>query len=116
MRDPVQFIDQLMSSGSAWIYGAMFAIAFLEGLILTTFLISGTIVVVLVGSFVARGTCDAFESFAAVYVGTILGDVVSYYLGSKLPGVLGLKARIKRFDALREPLKRRPFVFTIAAH
>lgn len=116
MSSILHLVDQLLSSGSPWVYAAIFAVALPEGFVLTTFLVSGTIAIAAIGALVARGYFNPVFAFGCIYLGTLLGDSLSYLLSTRLQYLPAVAARLRAYDAYRAPLARRPFIFTVLGH
>jgi membrane protein DedA with SNARE-associated domain len=105
-----------LSSGSIWVYPLIFLVALLEGFVLTTFFVNGTIAIVAVGALVAGGSLNPMFAYLSVYLGTLAGDALSYFLATKIQNVPYLANRLQKFEKYRAPLARRPFTFTILGH
>jgi membrane protein DedA with SNARE-associated domain len=116
MPDVLQFLDQLVSSNSPWIYAIIFAVAVLEGFVLTTFFVSGTIAIAATGALVARGLLSPSLAFLCVYLGTLLGDSISYLLSARIQHFPSVADKLRAYDHYRAPLARRPFAFTVLGH
>ncbi len=116
MPNLLDFMDQLLNSGSSWVYAVIFAIALLEGFVLTTFLINGTIAIVAIGALLAQGYLNPIYALTCIYVGTLSGDSLSYFLSARLQKFKAIAGRLQAYDSYRAPLARRPFVFTILGH
>jgi membrane protein DedA with SNARE-associated domain len=111
-------IDSFIATftASEWVYWAIFVLAIAEASALTSFFLSGTIGLVVVGVLIAQGLLDPFFSIAAVYVGTLIGDVSTFFLSSQLQKVRYIRSAIARFEPVREPLGKAPVRFILAGH
>ncbi|MDO3376811.1 bifunctional DedA family/phosphatase PAP2 family protein [Geoalkalibacter halelectricus] len=69
---------------SGWLYYACLGlIAFLESLALVGIFVPGSVIIVMAGFFAAHGQGAPLPLMAAVTVGAIFGDLVSYLLGAR---------------------------------
>lgn len=111
-------IDSFIATftASEWVYLAIFVLAIAEASALTSFFLSGTIGLVVVGVLIAQGMLDPFFSITAVYVGTLIGDVTTFFLSSQLQKVRYIRSAIERFEPVREPLGKAPVRFILAGH
>lgn len=64
-------------------YGLVFLATFLESVVLVGSFIPGVVVVILSGFVSAQGYLDIGDLIIYTSVGAVLGDLVSYYLGTK---------------------------------
>jgi membrane protein DedA with SNARE-associated domain len=109
--------DQMRAlTSSEWVYALLFAIAIAEAVVITSFVISGTIGFVAVGALVAHGLLDPLWSGLAIYLGTLAGDLTSFKLAGMLQRVRFVAAALGRLAPLREPLGRAPMRFIILGH
>lgn len=118
MTDPkvLDVFQHLLSSGSPWIYFAVFVMAILEGFVITTFAINGTIGFVALGGLLARGYLNPLATISCIYFGTTVGDGLTFLLSSRLQRT-GLVARYQRkFDRYRAPLSLNPLRFIVLGH
>lgn len=76
------FLPNLEHLG-VWGYWVVFAFALLESLAFVGTLVPGTIFIVLAGFLSARGLFDFKDLFILTTLGAILGDSISYYLGTR---------------------------------
>lgn len=103
-------------TASAWVYWTILVLAIAEASALTSFFLSGTIGLVVVGVLIAQGLLDPTLSIAAVYAGTLVGDVATYYLSSRLQKIRYIKSALERFEPIREPLASAPMRFILVGH
>jgi membrane protein DedA with SNARE-associated domain len=108
------FISTFMASN--WVYWAIFVLAIAEACALTSFFLSGTIGLVVVGVLIAQGMLDPIFSITAVYFGTLIGDVTTFFLSSQLQKIRYIRSAIDRFEPIREPLSRAPLRFILVGH
>ena len=111
-------IDSFIATftASEWVYWAIFVLAIAEASALTSFFLSGTIGLVVVGVMIAQTLLDPFFSIAAVYVGTLIGDVSTFFLSSQLQKIRYIRSAIERFEPVRDPLGKAPVRFILAGH
>lgn len=109
-------IQQLLSSGSPWIYAAIFVMAVLEGFVGTTFLINGTIGFVAVGGFLAHGYLNPAATIGCIYIGTMAGDGLTFILSTRLQRIALIARYQQKFEKYRAPLARNPFRFIVLGH
>lgn len=82
----MEFIHQLVKATESfglWGYLLAFSLAFLESLAIVGGFIPGTTAIVLLGFMCSRGYLNIYALISATVLGAILGDSVSYWLGSK---------------------------------
>jgi len=90
------FVDSVGISAPAWVYFTLFLISFLDTLIAIGAFFPASFFVIAAGYFIFRGHLDIFLAFAAILVGGVLGDLLSYYFGHKGKSWLNSKPRLKR--------------------
>ncbi|NVJ59702.1 MAG: DedA family protein [Gammaproteobacteria bacterium] len=64
-----------------WAFSVVFAIAFLESLAFIGVLMPGWLLLVGVGALVGVGVLSFYDMVAAMFIGAVLGEGLSYYLG-----------------------------------
>jgi undecaprenyl-diphosphatase len=82
----MDFIHQLVKATESfglWGYLLAFSLAFLESLAIIGGFIPGTTVIVLLGFMCSRGYLNIYVLMSVTVLGAVLGDSVSYWLGSK---------------------------------
>ncbi len=109
-------IQQLLISDSPWIYAAIFVAAVLEGFAVTTFAVNGTIVFVALGGLLAKGYLNPPAVVASIYVGTMLGDGLTFMLSTRLQRIRAIARHQRGIEKYRMPLVRGPFRFLALAH
>jgi len=80
-RESLQAIDAFMRAHAAWAAPILFGVMALEGVIVTTFIFSGALFIVMAGAMVQAGVLDYGQAFAAMALGFWLGDTINYELG-----------------------------------
>lgn len=103
-------------TASDWVYWAIFVLAITEASALTSFFLSGTIGLVVVGVLIAEGMLDPIFAISAVYVGTLVGDVTTFFLSARLQEIRHIRSALERFEPIREPLSNAPVRFILAGH
>lgn len=109
-------LENLLSSGSQWIYVAVFGMAVLEGFALTTFVINGTIGFVALGGLLAKGYLNPTAVVASIYFGTMVGDGLTFMLSTRLQRIRAIARHKRRIEQYRMPLVQRPFRFLVLGH
>jgi membrane protein DedA with SNARE-associated domain len=112
----LQAMTNLINSTNPWAYVALGVIATGEAFVLTTFAVSGVIAFVAVGALAANGRLDLVAAFAAIYVGTLLGDTASFLLSARLQRLRWLSALMSRLSGRRRMLAQTPWRFLATAH
>ncbi|MBI4890934.1 MAG: hypothetical protein HY821_09945 [Acidobacteria bacterium] len=108
--------EQLLGSTSLWIYVAVFGTAVLEGFVLTTFAINGTIGFVALGGLLAKGYLNPPAVVASIYFGTMVGDGLTFILSTRLQRIRAIARHQRRIEKYRMPLVQRPFRFLVLCH
>lgn len=112
----IDALKQFVSSASPWTYFAVLAMAVLEGFIVTTFAINGTIGFVAVGGLLARGHLSPAATILCIYAGTLLGDSLTFLLSARLQRIGPIARRLPVIEKYRGPLATHPFRFIVLAH
>jgi len=82
----MDFSHQLVKAAESfglWGYLLAFSLAFLESLAIVGGFIPGTTAIILLGFMCSRGYLNIYALISVTVLGAILGDSVSYWLGSK---------------------------------
>ncbi|MEW8332010.1 MAG: hypothetical protein AB2692_13815 [Candidatus Thiodiazotropha sp.] len=101
---------------SDWIYSLIFIVAIAEASVLTSFFLSGTIGLVVVGVLIAQGLLNPAFSILLVYAGTLIGDLSSYFLSSWLQRFSFIRSALNRLEPFRSPIGDTPFRFILSGH
>lgn len=109
-------IHQLLNASSPTIYIAVFVMAVLEGFIVTTYVANGTIGFVVLGGLMARGDLNAPATLGCIYVGTIIGDTLTYVMAHRLQQFAWVARYQQTAAKYRAPLAQSPFMFVVLAH
>jgi membrane protein DedA with SNARE-associated domain len=107
-------VDTLLAGGP-WMYIGFLVLAVAEAFVVTTYLLSGTLVFVAVGTLIVLGKVDP-AVVVLIYAGTVLGDCLSFALSGRLQNIGWIKNRVKTLDRFRGPLALSPIRFFAAAH
>jgi membrane protein DedA with SNARE-associated domain len=85
----------------------LFGIMLLEGVILTTFLFSGTLMTLAAGALIKAGALDYWHVFIAIFTGFWVGDTINFALAHRgehwfrsLGAVKSRQALLERAEAL----------------
>jgi membrane protein DedA with SNARE-associated domain len=132
-REMLESITAFMRAHAAYGAPILFCIMVLEGVILTTFLFSGTVMILAAGALIQAGVLSAPHCFVAIVAGFWLGDWINFEMGRRSEqwlrgfGVVQRNAALldraeaflKRFDKAAIFLSRfmgplRPFVVFLA--
>jgi membrane protein DedA with SNARE-associated domain/membrane-associated phospholipid phosphatase len=81
--NPILHILPAFSHLGLWGYWVVLLIAFFEAIVLVGVIIPGSTLIVLVGFLSAQGVLDIGDLIWFAAIGAILGDALSYYLGTK---------------------------------
>ncbi len=73
----------MLRGNPQWTTFIIFAILTMEGVIFTTFIFSGTLLVLAVGALIQNGTFNYWTMFATVFLGFWFGDTLNYILGNR---------------------------------
>ncbi len=79
----VNFLTAHIEQFGGWSYLVLFVLTFFESLIFIGFFIPGALITAIVVFFELHGSLNVFLATLSIMVGAFLGDVASYYLGTK---------------------------------
>ena len=82
-RDMLEGLVAFMRTHSVWAAPILFVVMALEGLILTTFIFSGTVIILAAGVMIQSGGADYWPVFVAIFTGFWLGDWLNFEMGRK---------------------------------
>ena len=82
-------------------YGIVLAMALLESLAFVGLFVPGMIFVLFAGVLAAQGFLDVGDAITSATIGTILGDLVSFYLGMKGINFFGPEKRLFKIELLQ---------------
>lgn len=99
-----------------WVYVAIFVFAVAEASVLTSFFLSGTLGIVALGVMIAHGLLSPAATVFAVYTGTVLGDIITYFLATRLQRFRHIRKLMVRVEPVREPLATAPVRFLVVGH
>jgi len=82
-KDAINGIMEFMRLHAAWGAPILFTVMLLEGIILTTFIFSGSLMIVAAGALVQAGLLPYPAAFLAIVFGYWLGDWINYEIGRR---------------------------------
>jgi membrane protein DedA with SNARE-associated domain len=82
-KDMLEAITAFMRTHALWGAPILFAIMLLEGVILTTFIFSGSLMVLAAGALIQAGVLEYTSCFLAIFTGFCLGDWINFEIGRK---------------------------------
>jgi len=92
-------VGDLLRMHAAWAAPILFAVMLLEGVVFTTFLLSGTLLALIAGGLIQAGFIGYPPVFAAIFLGFWVGDFINFELGRRGERwIRGLRAIEKRPD------------------
>jgi membrane protein DedA with SNARE-associated domain len=68
---------------AAWASPILFIVMIMEGIVLTTFIFSGTVMILAAGAMIQSGILGYMEVFAAVCIGICVGDWINFEMGRR---------------------------------
>lgn len=98
MNHLVSITIDFVRAHAAWAFPIMFATAFGESFVFVSLLFPGTTILIAAGAFVGNGTLPFWPVAVGAFLGAVLGDTISYWLG----------LRYGEHITLRWPLSRHP--------
>jgi membrane protein DedA with SNARE-associated domain len=99
-REALEAIAGYMRTYAVWSGPILFAIMALEGVILTTFIFSGSLTILAAGVLVQQGVLPLAPTFAAIVLGFWFGDWVNYEFGRRGEAWMRSFAIVQRNTAL----------------
>lgn len=99
-RETFDAITAFMRLHAAWGPPILFGIMLLEGIILTTFLFSGSLMILAAGALIQTGVLGLAPCFAAIVAGFWLGDWINFELGRRSEAWLRTFGVVQRNAAL----------------
>jgi membrane protein DedA with SNARE-associated domain len=72
----------LLQGNQQWVTSIVFVILVMEGVVFTTFIFSGTLLVLAVGLLIQNGTLAYWPMFIVIFLGFWVGDTLSFVMGS----------------------------------
>lgn len=101
-------------AASEWIYAIIFAVAVAESVIVTSYVISGTICFVVVGGLVGGGVLAPIPSFFAIYTGSLCGDLAGYIFAERFSRTAFVASALRRLEPLMVQFRRGPTLLIFA--
>jgi membrane protein DedA with SNARE-associated domain len=80
-KDMLETVSAFMRTHAIWAAPILFLIMVLEGIILTTFIFSGAVMIVAAGALIQAGVLEYTSCFLAIFTGFWLGDWINYEIG-----------------------------------
>ncbi len=80
-KDMIEGVSAFMRTHALWAAPILFGIMVLEGIILTTFIFSGAVMILAAGALIQAGVLEYTSCFLAIFVGFWLGDWINYEIG-----------------------------------
>jgi membrane protein DedA with SNARE-associated domain len=82
-RETMEAMMAFMRTHAAWGAPILFAVMVLEGIIATTFIFSGSLMIVAAGALIQAGVLGYAGVFAAIFGGFWLGDWINFEIGRR---------------------------------
>jgi membrane protein DedA with SNARE-associated domain len=82
-KEMLDSVSGFMRANAVWAGPILFAIMALEGVILTTFIFSGALIIVAAGALIQQGALPLFPTFLAIVAGFWFGDWINYEFGRR---------------------------------
>jgi membrane protein DedA with SNARE-associated domain len=82
-RDLIQPMLEFMKLHAAWAPLILFGVMLLEGIILTTFLFSGVVIILASGALIKSGILPYGPVFLAIFTGFWVGDTINFMIGHR---------------------------------
>ncbi len=82
-KDMLAGVTAFMQTHAIWGAPILFAVMVLEGIILTTFIFSGSFMVLAAGALIQAGVLEFTSCFLSIFTGFWLGDWINYEIGRK---------------------------------
>jgi membrane protein DedA with SNARE-associated domain len=99
-RETLDTITGLMRAHAAWGAPILFGIMVLEGIILTTFLFSGSLMILAAGALIQAGVLAPAPCVVAIVAGFWLGDWINFEMGRRSETWLRTFGVVRRNAAL----------------
>jgi membrane protein DedA with SNARE-associated domain len=80
-RELVEPMLAFMRTHASWAPLILFGIMLLEGIIFTTFIFSGTVVILAAGALIQNQTLSMTPVFLAIFTGFWVGDTINFMIG-----------------------------------
>ncbi len=80
-KESLDAVAAFMRTHALWAAPILFGIMVLEGIVLTTFIFSGSVMIVAAGALIQAGVLEYTSCFLAIFVGFWLGDWINYEIG-----------------------------------
>ena len=84
----MQMLANLAAQHPDWVIAAAFVTAFLESLVLASFVVPGTTILLMIGAIVAATSLPIEPVWAAASLGAVAGNGVSFWIGRRFSSTL----------------------------
>ncbi len=82
-KETLDSLTVFMRTYAAWAPLMLFGIMLCEGVILTTFIFSGSVMIVAAGVLIQAGVLEYTSCFLAIFLGFCLGDWINFEIGRR---------------------------------
>jgi membrane protein DedA with SNARE-associated domain len=80
-KDTLDALTGFMRTYAAWAPLILFGIMLCEGVILTTFIFSGSLLIFATGALIQAGVLEYTSCFLAIFLGFCVGDAINFEIG-----------------------------------
>lgn len=94
------WIQQLITQSLEWALFAVAVVTFLESLALVGLVLPGTVLMTSLGALIGSGDIGLYPAWIAGFIGCLVGDWLSFYLGWKFQGPLHRWKYLKNYQIL----------------
>lgn len=94
------WIQQLLAHSIGWALTIVVVVTFLESLALVGLLLPGTVMMASLGALIGSGNISLYPAWAAGFLGCLVGDWLSFYIGWKFQGPLHRWQYLQKHQAL----------------
>ncbi len=94
------WIQHLLEQSVEWALFVVAVVTFLESLALVGLVLPGTVIMASLGALIGSGHISLYPAWAAGFIGCLLGDWLSFYIGWKFQGPLHRWQYLKKHQAL----------------
>lgn len=113
-------IFDIISDHREWVFALVFLLALAETLLIVSFFVPSTAVLIGLGGLIAAGTIDLWPVFLGAALGAIAGSFFSWLLGRIYgPGLLRygpLRRRVQQIRPVRKAFRRYGAPVIVAGH
>ncbi|WP_241579223.1 DedA family protein [Rosenbergiella nectarea] len=94
------WIQHLLEQSVGWAIGVVAVVTFLESLALVGLILPGTVMMASLGALIGSGHVSLYPAWAAGFMGCLVGDWLSFYIGWKFQGPLHRWKYLQKHQAL----------------